>query len=325
MVNEFKILADDICNEIKKQNILLTDSCVPNSQEFAADYGVQKNIDAEIIKKMLEILEKSHKIFTFPLYTHTPNAKIAEAKGLVYADKLLLTRIDAAFTKILTEFYKEEFGEEVQSGDLMAAFARKSQFLYGTPAEANFNTKEAIAKAIEFMDANPAYYERPQQDALEAYLVKQYASSMHATEVAAFAKSKQVQNQIKAPMGSRAPIVATNQEHGKAQAPAAKQRALDTLRAKTFEIERLKNPASKMLNVYGPDFFFRITLRKCQFDMLQTVVETNMISSKKDLQNLHGMIQTCKTRITSDPLLAKHSKELMLLDATVEAKIRMAI
>jgi hypothetical protein len=100
-----------------------------------------------------------------------------------------------------------------------------------------------------------------------------------------------------------------------------KRRAVDTDEFQEYNEKQSQVPVETLLRIYGVDFFYRVHLRKYDFDYLKKVIESGVINRKADLTKLKQMIQTVKENMERDTGLAEHMTELYRLDRTVSQAI----
>ncbi|HNX60985.1 MAG TPA: hypothetical protein PKK43_17925, partial [Spirochaetota bacterium] len=80
-------------------------------------------------------------------------------------------------------------------------------------------------------------------------------------------------------------------------------------------------PIQRILNIYGIDFFIKVSLRKYQFDYLRQLVEDRQITKKEDLILLKSTIERVKDNIFQNKELDKNRNAIYALERTVSHAI----
>ena len=98
---------------------------------------------------------------------------------------------------------------------------------------------------------------------------------------------------------------------------AAYVRAVDTPQHEEYMNQVSSGSVNKLLQIYGVDFFFRVNLRKCNFEFISQALDTGVIDRKKDLLALKEMMRVVKSHLGADAELEKHYEEIMSLDRKI--------
>ncbi|TFH41747.1 MAG: hypothetical protein E4G96_04875 [Chrysiogenales bacterium] len=69
------------------------------------------------------------------------------------------------------------------------------------------------------------------------------------------------------------------------------------------------------------EFFFRINLRKYNFDLLREIIENGEIDRRGDLQLLKEMIQKTKGNIGKDPKLNEYTEKIYRLERIISRQL----
>jgi len=102
------------------------------------------------------------------------------------------------------------------------------------------------------------------------------------------------------------------------------KRAVDTEANADFSAISSPQALKRMLSIYGIETFFRIHLRKCNFELIEKVIESGEVNRKADLKNLKDMIEKVKGNCDKDPNLPAHAESLAHLERSLSRRILMS-
>ncbi len=290
MPERYKKLAHDIFRAIAAMNTMDNRDAIPQSDVFIMKMVSTLGIDERMVFELLRILKESHRILVMVIVKEDANRKIRRIEGYIDADLGTIHRMRDIHDRLLVEMYEETFHKRAMARQIVhEMFPRVFQY-NNTPIGQMLNK---VIMLEEF----------------EKLVGKSY------TEYTDTWKDKRLDELINENMS----ILSPSQQESR-PAPAAKPesvRAVDAVAPGDLSSIGTHDSLARMLNIYGVEFFFRVHLRKCQFDYLRQIIENGSIDSRADLQVLKTMIQKMKLNVDRDAGIRDNMDDLLRLERAV--------
>jgi len=298
-------LLDEVYNQIRKENAKEDLTAVPHSDDFAKQIQSILGIPPADLKMYVNILKEAHKVFVFEIVKDDPDHEIKRIDGYVDANLQTITRLKNYYQSRLMEEYEKRFKKRVLVHQIVKEIFPNIKLYNNTSL--GFVANKAIMleeyeKLIEkeYSEFSEEWKSRRLQEIIEE---QKKISSRNAK--------------------SEAGTDSWGGEGSSAEAGSTR-RAIDSEEYKDFPNKNTKEAVRKMLKVYGIDFFYRVHLRKYDFEVIINAIEWREIDRKTDLRMLKEHLKKMKMNYERDPELEKYSDQMYRLERIISRHISTA-
>lgn len=296
-----KSIIDEIYEEIKKQNSKNDNTAIPHSDDFIRRASAMVGANPDLVKRILEVLVHSHKIFSFEITLPDALRDLPGVNGFVIADINTIRRLKNVFYKELMYLYNQQFNKNAQAHQIIKEIFPVIRSFNNTPLGIAAN------KAI-MLDELEKLMEKHFNEYTEDFKEKQFALEISRANLERLIPAEKAE-QKKTP-----PVIATPLEN----TPDEKShRAVDSQTYNEFLLKKSKYPLQRILNIYGIDFFLKVNLRNYQFKYLQKLIKDGQLSKRSDLMHLREMLRTVRQNMNIDPKLKEHVDDIFELEKTI--------
>ncbi|PKL39087.1 MAG: hypothetical protein CVV44_09480 [Spirochaetae bacterium HGW-Spirochaetae-1] len=299
---------DDVFNNILRINRKENRDAIPHSDVFFKEYTAATGIEPDLLVQIIAILRESHKILSFEILKEDKQRNVKKIEAYLDADLTTIRRLKHFFQDLLVEFYQEEYGKPLMVHQIIQELFPKIHIISNTPMGFIANKAIMLDEYEKLLEKNYNEYTEDFKEKKLLEILEEKGEFLDERVAAGMGKS------LKPVAGE---VVQKPEERGK-------RRAVDTNEFQEYDEKRSQVPVETLLRIYGVDFFYRVHLRKYDFDYLKQVIESGVINRKADLTKLKQMIQTVKENMERDTGLAEHMTELYRLDRTVSQAIHFA-
>jgi hypothetical protein len=289
---------DEIFNNIVEQNSKGGPDGIPHSDIFEKQIQALLGIDGTEINRIIKLLKDSHKIFTFEIIKEDIDNEVKRVEGYVETDLQTIRKLKNYFQKLLMDEYEKQFNKRMLVHQIVKDIYSRGTFYKNTMIGQLGN------KAI-MLEEYEGFIERNFNDFTDSWKAKKLAEIILMFD-----------NKL---LSEKAPPVANNP--GAGTQSNASQRAVDSPKFQKYSFDKSKQSLDKVLQIYGVEFFFRINLRKYNFDLLRQVVESGEIDRRTDLVILKDMIQKMKSNIGKDPKLFEYTDRIYKLERIISRQM----
>ncbi len=289
---------DEVLKKITAHNSKANHDSIPHSDTFEKEIQSLLGIDHPELERIIRILKDSHKIFTFEIIKDDPENEIKRVDGYVETDLQTIRKLKNFFQKLLMDEYEKQFNKRLLFHQIVKDMYTRPQFYKNTLIGQIGN------KAI-MLDEYEGYIERNFNEFTDSWKSKKFEELLNINE-----------NKL---LKDSAPSAANKNPQNNA-APAS-QRAVDSPQYQKYSNDKSKQSLSKVLQIYGVEFFFRINLRKYNFDMLMQIIESGEIDRRSDLVMLRDMIQHMKDNIGRDQKLNEYTDKIYRLERIISRQM----
>ncbi len=290
---------EEVFKKIVSQNHMDSTEAIPHSDVLAKFVESNIGLDPNSFKMIISILKESHKILIMQVSKEDKERELAGIEGYVDADLSTIRNLRALFQRVLSDMYEEEYNRRI----LPHMIVRE---LFPIMNRINRTPLGNIANKTIMLDEYEKLLHKEFNEYTEDWKSKKLDQLLEEHE-------KDFISRI-----NRATIKAQKQEDNRKK--SASQRAVDSPDAENLSKTSLK----KVLQIYGVEFFFRINLRKYNFDYITEIIEARQIISRNDLKLLKKMIQTMKNNTDKDPKLIDFMGKINRLDRLVSRYINIS-
>lgn len=298
-------IADEIFQEISRQNALLGMRAVVHSDEFVKYISASMAVNPELCRRVLAVLVRSHKIFLMEIVAEDKAREIPRVEGYIVADLPVIRKLKNYYQSELMIEYEKKFQKKHLVHQIVKELLPIMKSLNNTPLGQLANKAIMLEEFERLLEKNPLEYgvEWKEQH-MEIELKKA---------------------NFETPPERRDGAAGKTQAGRKAEAAVGQAgRAVDSERYTEFISKSKSYPLQKILKIYGINFFLQVHLRKCQFPALQKLVEDGQITRRSDLTLLREMLQKVKQNINVDKNLTGRTEELYALEQTVVHRLYFA-
>ncbi len=292
---------DRIFKSIVAQNALHNVNSIPHSDQFFKEMESSFGFSKSEIDVILSILKESHKIMVMEISREDKSRKIDKVQGYVDSDLMTLQKLRDIFHKVLVEDYEKENGKKRTAHQIIKELIPRLQYINHTPLGRVLNKAIMLEEYVRVIEKDfKEYTEDWKEENLKLQL------DLNKDILSGFQNEKKKKDLVPEETEKKQPVKRSSYV-----------RAVDTPQAEEFMKEVNSASVNKLLQIYGIDFFFRINLRKCNFDYISQALDTGVIDRKKDLMLLKDMLKTVKNHLGQDTELESHYEEIMSLDRKI--------
>jgi hypothetical protein len=288
----------EIFNWIKKENAKDSLGSIPHSDTFAKQIMAAMGVPESELKKIIDILKESHKILVFEISKEDPLHNLKKTEAFVEADLMTIARLKNFFQKKLMEEYENKYSKRLNVHQIIKEIFPNIRMLNNTPLGYIANKAIMLEEYENLLEKEYQYYSETWKDNRLQELTVENREF--------FTETKK-----KGPGGDNDTIIKEK------QTDPSKRRAIDSDEYSNFAARQSKESIKKLLQIYGVDFFFRVHLRKYDFDIIIAAIEIKEIDRKSDLRLLKEMIKKIKLNFERDPELEKHEDKLYKLERAI--------
>lgn len=289
---------EEVFSRIVGHNSKTNNDAIPHSDNFVKEIQSLLGIDQPEIDRITRMLKDAHKIFTFEIVKEDPDNEIKRVDGYVETDLQTIRKLKNYFQKLLMDEYEKQFNKRLLVHQIVKDMYARASFYKNTMLGQVGN------KAI-MLEEYEGFIERNFNEFTDSW------KSKKLTELLAMTENKLL----------REPLVAKDKEAPARKGPAASQRAVDSAQYQNYTIDKSKQSLDKVLQIYGVEFFFRIHLRKYDFDTLRQIIESGIIDRRNDLTTLKDMIQKMKSNTGKDPNLIEYTDQIYKLERIISRQM----
>ncbi len=295
-----KSIVEELYEEIQKKNAEKGAQCLPHSDEFIPRISAVMGIKNEQVRQILKILINAHMIFSFEITHQDAVRNIPRVEGYVVTDLNILRKLKSFFQEELVTQFSQQFHKNIMVHQIVKEIFPIIKSLNNTPLGEVANKAIMLEELEKLMEKNFGEF-------TEDWKSRQLQLEMSKANLASGDKKKVE--------GDRKPEERQSTVSDKKTATLG--RAVDSEQYGDFIAKNKKYPLSRILNIYGVEFFLKVNLRNCNFSYLAKLVNDRQISRRSDLMLLRDMIRTIKLNMDRDDTLKKHSEDIYNLERAV--------
>lgn len=291
-----RTLIDRVYESIKRFNSSEYEPTVPMSDQFMKDFTSAEGYSESETRQGLMILNEAHKVFIIAITKESRQTGNKKIDGYVVADLSVISNLRSIYQKRLTELYNKEKGTSYGPPQVLREVMSRMNSIVNTPMGRVANIAIMLHEYENLMDKYPQEFtDQWCEDKLQEFL-----------ENGTFAEE--------AEPGESAADTETGDKSGTT-------RAVDSPEYEDYTRDDKSLPPQKMLMIYGADFFFRVKLRKYEFNTLRDMIREGHIKRKTDIILLRNMIKTIKGNFDRDPKLNDYFEDIFHLDRDLSKKL----
>ncbi len=293
-----KKFSNEIYRKIIEYNSKDDHEAIPHSDLFEKEVQSLMGIAKEDLDQIIKILKDSHRILSFEIVKEDIDNDIKRIDGYVEADLQTIRKLKNIFQKLLMDEFEKQ-----QNKRLMVHQIIKD--IYSRPGYYKNTLLGQIGNKAIMLNEYEILMERNYNEYAESWKTKKFTELLASLSDKLPSESALKEQPVTEP----------------AKAPEKVQRAVDSPLYKSYSSDKAKQSIDKVLELYGVNFFFRINLRKYNFDLLREILESGAIAQRSDLLLIKELIQKTKEHIGSDPGLLEHSDKLYKLERIISRQL----
>ncbi len=300
--------ADIIFKRIVNQNRQEVWDAIPASDSFLLELMSSTGYDQKTVKEAVAILRDSHKILIMQIVKPDEGRGIDRVEGYVDADLSSIKRLKEYYYRALCDKYEEQFHKRHLAHQIIQELFPRMD-LYNNTLIGYLLNKSIMLEEFEKLIVKN-YVEYSEDWKLKKFngLVEKYRQEKQIQDL-----HRKRQDAEEKEFSDKKTKVMVKQDS---------ERAVDS--GDYGEYTKMTSGASlsKVLQIYGVEFFFRVNLRKYNFEFITRVIENREIDRKSDLTLLKNMITKVKSNIHRDQKLIDYLDEINALERTVGRALR---
>jgi hypothetical protein len=290
--------AEEVFKKIVSQNHMDSTEAIPHSDVLAKFVESNIGLDSDLFKMIISILKDSHKILIMQVTKTDKDREIEGIEGYLDADISTVRKMKALFQRVLSDMYEEEYHKKIHPHMIVRELFPIMNRINRTPLG-------SIANKTIMLDEFEKLLQKEFNEYTEDWKARELDQLLEKHEKSFTAKIKESDTR-------------KEQQEEKLKKTTS-MRAVDSPDAGNLANTSLE----KVLQIYGVEFFFRINLRKYNFDYIAEIIDARKIRSKNDLKLLKKMIQTLKNNTDRDPKLIDFIDKINRLDRLVSRYINI--
>lgn len=292
-----RTLTDRVYESIKRYNTSEINPAVPMSDQFMKDFTSAEGYSESETKYALMVLNESHMVFTITIAKENKLTGSKRLDGYIVADLSVVSNLRSVYQKRLTEVYNKEKNTNLGPPQVMREVMSRMNLFVNTTIGRIGNIAIMLNEYENLMTRHPEEFSETWcEEKLDEYLDR---GSFGEDE-----EPEEGDSGVPAEIDAKPPV-----------------RAVDTPEYEDYTRDDKSLPPQKMLMIYGADFFFRVKLRKYEFNVLRDLVREGHIKRKADILLLRNMIKTIKGNFDRDPKLNDYFEDIFHLDRELSKKI----
>ena len=293
-------ITEDIYKKILEHNSKADSNAIPHSDLFEKEIQSLLGIERPDIERIIKLLKEAHKIFTFEITKEDRDNEIRKIDGYVECDLQTIRKLKNYFQKALMDEYENQLNRRLLVHQIVKDIYARPQF-YKNTILGQLGNKAIMLEEYE------NFVEHHYTEFTDTWKANKLTELLAATEDMLLRDKKKEGEADETP--------------AKKEAPGAAKRAVDSELYEEYSAEKTKQSLNKVLQIYGVEFFFRINLRKYNFDLLKQIIESGEIDRRADLTVLKEMIQKMKSNVGRDPQLLDHMDKIYKLERTISRQM----
>jgi hypothetical protein len=291
-------IINDVFSKVLEHNSKVNIDAIPHSDLFLKEIQSLLGIDQAEINRIIRILKDAHKIFTFEIVKEDIENEVKRVDGYVETDLQTIRKLKNYFQKLLMDEYEKQFNKRQMVHQIVKDIYSRGSF-YKNTMIGQIGNKSIMLEEYEGL------IERNFNEYTETWKTKKLAELIVAEG------NKMLSEDV--------PEAAPPEEQKKTKGTS--KRAVDSPQYNNYSTDRSHQSLDKVLQIYGVEFFFRINLRKYNFDMLRQIIESGTIDKRSDLILLKEMIQHMKANIGRDPQLGEQMEKIYKLERIISRQM----
>lgn len=294
-----RTLIDRVYESIKRFNSSEYEPTVPMSDQFMKDFTSAEGYSESETRQGLMILNEAHMVFIIAITKENRQSGNKKIDGYVVADLSVISNLRSIYQKRLTEIYNKEKGTNYGPPQVLREVMSRMNSIVNTPIGRVANIAIMLHEYENLVDRYPEEFTYEWcEDKLKEYL-----------------ENGTLEEEAEQEDGSAAGASAETGDQ------SGTTRAVDTPEYEDYTRDDKSLPPHKMLMIYGADFFFRVKLRKYEFNTLRDMIREGHIKRKTDIILLRNMIKTIKGNFDRDPKLNDYFEDIFHLDRDLSKKL----
>jgi hypothetical protein len=293
-----KKFSNELFRKIVEYNSREDHEAIPHSDLFEKEVQSLMGIGKADLDQIIKILKDSHKILSFEIIKEDSENDIKRIDGYVEADLQTIRKLKNIFQKLLMDEYEKQMNKRLMVHQVIKDIYSRPNF-YKNTLIGQIGNKAIMLNEYEIL------MERNFNEYTDTWKTKKFSELLASMS-------------DKLPSETAAPAQAAPEAE---KAAEKVQRAVDSPLYKSYSTDKAKQSIDKVLELYGVNFFFRINLRKYNFDLLREILESGAISQRQDLILIKELIQKTKANVGNDPGLLDHTDKLYKLERIVSRQI----
>ncbi|HOP29320.1 MAG TPA: hypothetical protein P5120_05640 [Spirochaetota bacterium] len=298
-------IVDKVFKRIVAHNQSMNLDSIPHSDTFQNEimslYGLPKN-ELDVI---LSILKESHKVLIMEIAKEEPRKNLDKISGYVDADLHTIQKLKEIFYNALVAEYEKEYHKKKTAGQIIKELIPRLSYINHTPVGKFLN------KAL-MLDEFERHVEKNYREFTEEWKDENYTVQLSVNEEFIKNIGSEKKKSLSAKETESVPA---------AVKPAVSKRAVDSPLHQEYQNQNSSESIAKMLQIYGVDFFYRVNLRKYNFEIIEQAIDSGIITRRQDLAGLKEMLKQMRSHFGIDSELEKYYDDIMNLDRKVSRSI----
>ncbi|MFC1669799.1 hypothetical protein ACFL20_05350 [Spirochaetota bacterium] len=295
--------AEEIYKKIVSSNSQMSQDSIPHSDEFIPILESSLGISAEEINEIIRLLKDAHKVFIIEIVREDDDRGIKRVEGYIDADTTSIRKLKNYFQASLVARYEEETQKKQSVHVIIKEIFPKMNIINNTPL-GHIANKAIMLEEFEKLTEKHfhVYSESWKKDKFEE-LIKEREGDLTKRVV----KTENQENK--------------ESSNDKKNEQPSTGRAIDSKEYSEFNSTSRDQSLNKVLQIYGVEFFFRVNLRKYNFNYIREIVDSKHVFRKSELQLLKNMIQKLRDNFVRDEKLSEYKNDISELERAISRNV----
>mgnify|MGYP001563970284 CR=1 FL=1 len=281
----------DVHGKIIERNNTVEMDAIPHSDSFRKIVMSMFGLGREEYNEVIKILSDSHHILKFEITKEDKDKGIDHVEGYVDANLDSVRRLKSLYQSYLVEAYEKQFNTRLMVHQIIKEIFPRIRTFNNTPLGHVANKAIMLSEYEKLLEKEYGEFTKEWKDKK----LKDILKIVHE-------ESKLFKKDIKEEEDSDGP-----------------RRAIDS--DEYGDYKKNKESLKKVLSIYGVDFFYRVNLRKYNFDVIKEAISSREIDQRGDLKKLKDMLKKMKLNTKRDPKLTEYFDDIYALERLISKHI----
>lgn len=298
-------IIESVYRQIETRNYSFNLQAVIHSDELLSIMSAQLGVSKDTINQIIQILLDSHKILHIEITSEDEVRGIDTVYGFVISDLNVIRELRAFFEKQLMVAYEKQYHKSKGSSAIIKELFPQLHSLKTTEIGQVLNKAVILSEYEKMISKDYSEYTHEWTERKIAEL---------GTEMG-FKWTSDVQE-----INDEFTFTGVDNDAVKTDdgIPAkAGQRAVDSTEYKDYADKKNKYPITRILSIYGIDFFCKIQFRRYEFLYMKQLIDDGQIPQKTDLNRIKEMLSQVKQNLYRDTNLQEYRDDILALDKAI--------
>lgn len=293
-----------VYRQIETRNYASNPQAIIHSDELTSITAAQMGVPKDTIHQIIQILVDAHKILHIEITSEDEMRGIDTIFGYVISELNIIHELKEFFDKHLMIAYQKQYHKSKGTSGIIKELFPQMQSLKTSEIGQIMNKAVILGEYEKMLNRDFSEFTHEWTERRMAELGKELGFIWHS-DVA------EINEEFSFSNVKNDDVMTAEDVEGKR---VANERAVDTEEYNDYTNKKNKYPISRILSIYGIDFFCKIQFRRYEFLYIKQLVDDRQIRQKSDLTKIKEMLSTIKRNLYNDTKLQEYRDEILALD-----------